>query len=81
PLQILLRKLNDYKYQSISMCILILYWLQNDLRLTDNPFFSDLANRQCALAFVFVINPHWFKNNNYQQKPFGIHNQQFLMQS
>ncbi|MEI8640558.1 deoxyribodipyrimidine photo-lyase [Pseudoalteromonas sp. Hal099] len=39
----------------------ILYWLQNDLRLTDNPVFSDLATRQCTLDVVFVINPHWFK--------------------
>ena len=59
----------------------ILYWLQNDLRLTDNAIFSELATEQCALDIVFVINPHWFKNNNYQQKPYGVHKQQFLMQS
>ncbi|MBH0061905.1 MULTISPECIES: DASH family cryptochrome [unclassified Pseudoalteromonas] len=59
----------------------ILYWLQNDLRLTDNPILSELATEQCALDIVFVINPHWFKNNNYQQKPYGVHKQQFLMQS
>ncbi|XQF94169.1 hypothetical protein ACOBV9_23125 (plasmid) [Pseudoalteromonas espejiana] len=39
----------------------------NDLRLTDNPIFSGLALQQCALDIVFVINPHWFKNTNYQQ--------------
>lgn len=65
----------------MSMSKRILYWLQNDLRLTDNPIFSDLMLQQCALDIVFVINPHWFKNNNYQQKPYGIHKQQFLMQS
>ena len=59
----------------------ILYWLQNDLRIDDNPIFSELASQQCALDIVFVINPHWFKNNNYQQKPYGVHKQQFLMQS
>ncbi|WP_350603857.1 DASH family cryptochrome [Pseudoalteromonas sp. SMN1298-MNA-CIBAN-0114] len=59
----------------------ILYWLQNDLRLTDNAIFSELATEQCALDIVFVINPHWFKNNNYQQKSYGVHKHQFLMQS
>ena len=59
----------------------ILYWLQNDLRIDDNPILSELATGQCALDIVFVINPHWFKNNNYQQKPYGVHKQQFLMQS
>ncbi|GAA67903.1 DASH family cryptochrome [Pseudoalteromonas sp. BSi20429] len=59
----------------------ILYWLQNDLRIDDNPILSELATEQCALDIVFVINPHWFKNNNYQQKPYGVHKQQFLMQS
>ncbi|AQP98778.1 FAD-binding protein [Pseudoalteromonas aliena] len=59
----------------------ILYWLQNDLRIDDNPIFSELALQQCALDIVFVINSHWFKNNNYQQKPYGVHKQQFLMQS
>ena len=59
----------------------ILYWLQNDLRIDDNPILSELATGQCALDIVFVINPDWFKNNNYQQKPYGVHKQQFLMQS
>ncbi|MBH0001184.1 DASH family cryptochrome [Pseudoalteromonas sp. SWYJZ12] len=59
----------------------ILYWLQNDLRIDDNPILSELATEQCALDIVFVINPHWFKNNNYQQKPYGVHKQQFLIQS
>ncbi|WP_165726712.1 DASH family cryptochrome [Pseudoalteromonas sp. SA25] len=59
----------------------ILYWLQNDLRIDDNPILSGLATEQCALDIVFVINPHWFKNNNYQHKPYGVHKQQFLMQS
>ncbi|MEH6817895.1 MAG: deoxyribodipyrimidine photo-lyase, partial [Pseudoalteromonas distincta] len=59
----------------------ILYWLQNDLRIDDNPILSELATGQCALDIVFVINPHWFKNNNHQQKPYGVHKQQFLMQS
>lgn len=59
----------------------ILYWLQNDLRIDDNPILSELATEQCALDIVFLINPHWFKNNNYQQKPYGVHKQQFLMQS
>ncbi|MGY8876256.1 MAG: hypothetical protein ACKVJ5_07940, partial [Pseudoalteromonas sp.] len=36
----------------------ILYWLQNDLRIDDNPILSELATEQCALDIVFVINPH-----------------------
>jgi len=59
----------------------ILYWLQNDLRLNDNPIFSKLALQQCALDVVFVINPNWFKNTNYQQKQYGENKYTFLMQS
>ena len=59
----------------------ILYWLQNDLRIDDNPILNDLSQQQCELDLVFVINPAWFKSNNYQQKPYGVHKQRFLMQS
>lgn len=59
----------------------ILYWLQNDLRIDDNPILNDLSQQQCELDIVFVINPAWFKSNNYQQKPYGVHKQRFLMQS
>ena len=59
----------------------ILYWLQNDLRIDDNPILNDLSQQQCELDLVFVINSAWFKSNNYQQKPYGVHKQRFLMQS
>jgi len=32
----------------------ILYWLQNDLRIDDNPILNDLSQQQCELDLVFV---------------------------
>ena len=59
----------------------VLYWLQNDLRLIDNVILSDLAAFQGELDLVFVVEPRWFKQSNYQLKPYGEQKYRFLLES
>ncbi|MCZ4250622.1 DASH family cryptochrome [Pseudoalteromonas shioyasakiensis] len=59
----------------------VLYWLQNDLRLVDNEILSELADFDGELDLVFVIEPRWFRQTNYQSKPYGTHRHHFLRES
>ncbi|AXV65860.1 DASH family cryptochrome [Pseudoalteromonas lipolytica] len=59
----------------------VLYWLQNDLRISDNVILSELEHFNGELDLVYVIEPRWFKQSNYQQRPVGKHRYRFLIQS
>ena len=59
----------------------VLYWLKNDLRLVDNEILSELADFDGELDLVFVIEPRWFRQTNYQSKPYGTHRHRFLRES
>jgi len=69
------------KHMSYPMKKRVLYWLQNDLRLADNEILSELADFAGELDLVFVIEPRWFRQTNYQQKPYGEHKYNFLLES
>ena len=59
----------------------VLYWLQNDLRLVDNEILSELADFDGEIDLVFVIEPRWFRQTNYQSKPYGTHRHHFLREA
>jgi len=59
----------------------VLYWLQNDLRLVDNEILSELAEFNGELDLVYVIEPRWFRQTNFQSKPYGTHKYNFLLES
>ncbi|WP_445776521.1 DASH family cryptochrome [Shewanella sp.] len=75
--------------QSVSACnrtssstnVKALYWLGDDLRLTDNAIFTDIAQHAQQLMIVFCIEPHWFSATQYQAKPMGLHRLKFLLES
>jgi deoxyribodipyrimidine photo-lyase len=54
-----------------------LYWLTKDLRISDNSALK-LASSSEFLLCVYVVDPKWFKSNNYQSKPLGNNRWNFL---
>lgn len=58
-----------------------LYWFTNDLRLQDNMSLSSLLMQSDSIAFVYVLDPRWFKQNNYQHKHLGEHRFRFIVES
>ncbi|WP_372943211.1 DASH family cryptochrome [Shewanella sp.] len=58
-----------------------LYWLGDDLRLSDNAIFSDIAQHAQQLMIVYCIEPHWFSAAQYQARPLGLHRLKFLLES
>lgn len=56
-------------------------WLQNDLRLDDNPLI-ELAALECErLLFVYILDPISFKPNRYGLLSVGTHRHAFLRES
>ncbi|GLX85123.1 cryptochrome DASH [Thalassotalea loyana] len=58
-----------------------LYCFTHDLRLEDNPTLNALARECESLAFVYIINPQWFKPTNYHHQDIGFHRWRFICQS
>lgn len=58
-----------------------LIWFRQDLRLSDNPALVSLS-KQCQQAIMlFVIDPQWFKKNEFQSTQLGHYREVFLYQS
>ncbi|GGP65025.1 cryptochrome DASH [Shewanella algicola] len=58
-----------------------LYWLGDDLRLSDNAIFADIAQHAQQLMIVYCIDPQWFKGDQYQAQYLGQHRLKFLLES
>ncbi|MDA0978724.1 MAG: deoxyribodipyrimidine photo-lyase [Proteobacteria bacterium] len=57
-----------------------LYWLNNDLRLGDNPALTAAAADD-SLTCVFCIDPHWFRTDRFGNRRMGTHRWRFLRES
>lgn len=58
-----------------------LVWLQDDLRLDDNPLLQQ-ATQECEqLLLVYCVNPKWFKANRYGLRSIGAQRWRFLLES
>ena len=58
-----------------------LLWFRQDLRLSDNPALVSLS-KQCQQAIMlFIIDPQWFKKNEFQSTQLGNFREIFLYQS
>ncbi|MGC8119852.1 DASH family cryptochrome [Marinobacter sp. VGCF2001] len=57
-----------------------LYWFTRDLRLHDNAALLAAA-RSDILLCVFVVDPRWFTQHQWQCRPMGQHRWRFLWQS
>lgn len=58
-----------------------LVWLQDDLRLDDNPLIHRAADECEQLLFVYCVNPKWFQHNRYGLITVGAHRWRFLLES
>lgn len=58
-----------------------IYWFSHDLRLQDNRSLAELAKKADEIAFVYVVDPRWFKADNYQHKQVGAHRWQLICES
>lgn len=58
-----------------------LYWFRHDLRLHDQPSLAKTAQQCDALILLYVIDPQWFKTNQFELVAMGAHRQQFLYES
>ncbi|RMA80971.1 DASH family cryptochrome [Umboniibacter marinipuniceus] len=58
-----------------------LYWFNTDLRLEDNVSLLELLNRSERVAFVYVIDPRWFRPLHFHQPRMAPHRWLFLKQS
>lgn len=58
-----------------------LIWLQDDLRLDDNPLIARAAQECDELVFVFCVNPKWFQPNRYGLLSVGAHRWRFMLES
>ncbi|RJG47924.1 DASH family cryptochrome [Motilimonas pumila] len=58
-----------------------LYWFSNDLRLQDNRTLTTLLMQADKIAFVYVIDPRWFKPQNFHHKMVGNHRWRVICQS
>lgn len=58
-----------------------IFLFRNDLRLHDNPAFT-LANGVSArLLCVFIVEPNWFRADQYQSAPMGVQRWRFMVES
>lgn len=58
-----------------------IFVFRNDLRLHDNPAFT-LANGVSArLLCVFIVEPSWFRADQYQSAPMGVQRWRFMVES
>ena len=57
-----------------------LYLLSNDLRLDDNPALR-LSAQSEQLVLVYVVDPAWFRVNQYGAVSMGTHRWQFIKQA
>ena len=57
-----------------------LYLLSHDLRLDDNPALR-LAAQSEQLLLVYIVNPAWFKVNQYGSVSMGAHRWRFVQQA
>ncbi|BBN81598.1 cryptochrome DASH [Pseudoalteromonas sp. A25] len=55
-----------------------LYWFTHDLRLTDNHGINLLLTNHTEVAFIYIVDPQWFRPINYQQRFMGAHRWRFL---
>ncbi len=58
-----------------------IYWFRYDLRLHDNPGWSQLVANNDWVIGVYVLPDRWLRPLRYQQKSLGIHRQHFLLES
>lgn len=58
-----------------------LYWFSNDLRLQDNRTLTTLLMQADTVAFVYVVDPRWFKPQNFHHKMVGNHRWRVICQS
>ncbi|TLU61026.1 DASH family cryptochrome [Thalassotalea litorea] len=58
-----------------------LYCFTHDLRLADNQLLQDAVDQSHEIAFIYVVDPLWFKPTNYQQLPMGAIRWQFTCQA
>ncbi|QOL25609.1 DASH family cryptochrome [Thalassotalea sp. LPB0316] len=58
-----------------------IYCFTQDLRLEDNAALNQLSIECDRIAFVYIINPNWFRPLNYQQREIGEHRWRFICQS
>ncbi len=58
-----------------------LYWFSHDLRLQDNHSLASLIKQADEIAFVYVIDPRWFKSDNYSHKQLGYHRWSLILES
>ncbi|OHU88140.1 MULTISPECIES: DASH family cryptochrome [Pseudoalteromonas] len=55
-----------------------LYWFTQDLRLTCNQGVDWATKAHDEVVFVYVINPSWFAQNNYNHMAVGTHRWRFV---
>lgn len=58
-----------------------LYWLRNDLRLTENPLFSRAFQENTSLLCVYVHDPRQWEHTIASIPRFGWHRRRFLHQT
>ncbi len=58
-----------------------IYWFRYDLRLEDNPGWSQLVANNDWVVGVYVMPSRWLLSQRYQQKSLGLHRQEFLLES
>lgn len=58
-----------------------IYWFRYDLRLHDNPGWTQLVAAHDAAVGIFVLPPRWFLSGRYQSKGIGFYRMAFLLES
>lgn len=50
-----------------------LHWFSNDLRLQDNHSLNAVIKKADSIAFIYIVDPRFFKPDNYHHSPVGKH--------
>ncbi|TKB47487.1 DASH family cryptochrome [Thalassotalea mangrovi] len=58
-----------------------LYWFTHDLRLADNRLLQQSLAKSQKIAFVYIVDPTWFKPSNYHHMSMGPKRWQFIADS
>lgn len=58
-----------------------IYWFRYDLRLQDNPGWTQLVARHDAAIGIFVLPQRWFLQGRYQSKGIEFYRLKFLLES
>lgn len=58
-----------------------IYWFRYDLRLHDNPGWTQLVASHDAVIGIFVLPQRWFKQGRYQSKGIDTYRLKFLLES